>query len=335
MRYLVARYAAFNITWQGVERFENSANTRDLLKEIGLALKKIDPYQHLRSTGTEASSAGFADDGWMDYVTHYSSDPAIGAIEHQLYPAAFVNTGVAASGAGANDSFRHSLWNAAMNGEYVSASADPAASRADMKAYFEFFARTRHWELEPYFDVDGGRALALEDVEYIVYVEKPGPVEITVEKHGYDVAWFNPVNGESIKMKDFKGERFAGEPPDRQHDWVLHISREGHKESMRKSYKFDSRHILMQEIELNPQKIPFDVAEPAGDTLSLAAPVTFAAKLKRETHATRSMLYLWTAEVVADNQGSRVLGTGPRAPSAFRRTSRCTFPPCCMCASRE
>lgn len=39
VRYLVARYAAFNITWQGVERFENSANTRDLLKEIGLALK--------------------------------------------------------------------------------------------------------------------------------------------------------------------------------------------------------------------------------------------------------------------------------------------------------
>jgi hypothetical protein len=311
VRYLVARYAAFNITWAGVERFENSANTRDLLKEIGLALKKIDPYQHLRSTGTEASSAGFAEDGWMDYITHHASDAAIGAIEHQLYPAAFVNTGFVAPGADA-DSLRHNLWNAAMNGQYVSANADPAASRAEMKAFFEFFSKTRHWELEPYFDVDGGRALALEDVEYIVYVEKPGPVEVTVEKHGYDVAWFNPVNGESIKMKDFKGEHFAGEPPDRQHDWVLHISREGHKDSMRKSYKFDSRHILMQEIELNPQKIPFDVAEPAGDTLSLGAAVAFTAKLKRETHATRSMLYLWTAEVVADNQGARVLGTGPK-----------------------
>ncbi len=315
IRYLVARYAAFNITWQGVERFENSANARDLLKEIGLALKKIDPYQHIRSTGTEASSAGFADDGWMDFITHHASDPATGAIEHQLYPAAFVNTGPAPPGADA-ESFRHSLWNAAMNGQYVSANADPAAPRADMKAFFEFFARTRHWELEPYFDVDGGRALALDDVEYIVYVEKPGPVEITVEKHGYDVSWFNPVSGESIKMKDFKGERFAGEPPDRQHDWVLHISREGHKESMRKSYKFDSRHILMQEIELNPQKIPFDAAEPSGETLSLAAPLAFTAKLKRETHATRTMFYLWTAEVVADNQGSRVLGTG--AKGTFR-----------------
>jgi hypothetical protein len=311
VRYLVARYAAFNITWQGVEHFENSANARDLLKELGLALKKIDPYQHIRSTGTVASSAGFADDGWMDYITHHASDPAIGAIEHQLYPSAFVNTGPAAPGAD-GESFRHGLWNAAMNGQYISGNSDPAAARPDMKAFYEFFAKTRHWELEPYFDVDGGRALALDDVEYIVYVEKPGPVEITVEKHGYDVVWFNPANGESIKMKDFKGERFAGEPPDRQHDWVLHISREGHKESMRKSYKFDSRRILMQEIELNPQKVPFDAAEPAGDAISLAAPLAFTAKLKRETHATRSMLYLWTAEVVADNQGSRVLGTGPK-----------------------
>src|SRR5579862_9891930 len=311
VRYLVARYAAFNITWAGVEHFENSSNTRDVLKELGLALKKIDPYQHVRSTGTEGSSAGFSDDGWMDYVTQHSSDPAIGAIEHQLYPAAFVSTGFSAPGADA-DTFRHNLWSAAMNGQYVSATADPAASRADMKAFFEFFSKTRHWELEPYFDVDGGRALALEDVEYIVYVDKGGPVEVTVEKHGYDVAWFNPVSGEFTKMKDFKGEHFTGEPPDRQHDWVLLISREGHKESMRKSYKFDSRHILMQEIELNPQKIPFDVAEPSGDTLSLAAPVAFAAKLKRETHATRSMLYLWTAEVVADNQGARVVATGPK-----------------------
>ncbi len=55
-----------------------------------------------------------------------------------------------------------------------------------------------------------------------MYVEKPGPVEVVVEKHGYDVRWFNPVNGEFTVLKDFKGDRFAGEPPDRTHDWVLH-----------------------------------------------------------------------------------------------------------------
>ena len=44
-----------------------------------------------------------------------------------------------------------------------------------MTVWFDFFSDTRHWELEPYFDVDGGRALALEGIEYVVYVEKPGP----------------------------------------------------------------------------------------------------------------------------------------------------------------
>jgi hypothetical protein len=136
----------------------------------------------------------------MDTITHHSSDPAIVAIG-----ISFIRPHSSAPGRRLQryaESFRHSLWNAAMNGQYISANTDPSAARGDMKAFYEFFAKTRHWELEPYFDVDGGRALALEDVEYIVYVEKPGPVEITIEKHGYDVAWFNPVSG------DHRDERF-------------------------------------------------------------------------------------------------------------------------------
>jgi len=34
--------------------------------------------------------------------------------------------------------------------------------------------RRRYWELEPYFELDGGRAVALSGVEYLVYIEKPG-----------------------------------------------------------------------------------------------------------------------------------------------------------------
>ena len=44
---------------------------------------------------------------------------------------------------------------------------------------------------------DWERNVALEGIEYIVYVEKPsGPVEVTLEKHGYDVAWVDPMTGE-------------------------------------------------------------------------------------------------------------------------------------------
>jgi hypothetical protein len=182
-----------------------------------------------------------------------------------------------------------------------------------MSHWFQFFDDTRHWELEPYFDVDGARAIALEGVEYIVYVEKPGPVEVGVEKHGYDVSWFNPISGETVPVKKWKGERWTGQPPDSEHDWVLHIEREGRKESMLNSYKFDSREypLELQIPEVTPQKTPFDIAEPAGTSLSASQPAKYAVKLKRATRATRSVMYLWTAEVPTQGRGFRVVGTGP------------------------
>jgi hypothetical protein len=205
-----------------------------------------------------------------------------------------------------------------MDGEYPTYNATDAAipetaGAQQMKAWYDFFSGNRHWELEPYFDVDGGRGIALEGVEYIVYVEKPGPVEVLVEKHGYDVAWINPVSGERIReKKGYKGEHFVGQPPDTSHDWVLHISREGHKEGMLHSYKFESRRIEMQVIEQNPPKVPFDIAQPAADTLGIGKPAAYEAKITRPTHATRRMMWLWTGEVAAGGQGYRVLGTGPQ-----------------------
>jgi hypothetical protein len=169
---------------------------------------------------------------------------------------------------------------------------------------------SRYWELEPYFDVDGARAIALEGVEYIVYVEKPGLVELTVEKHNYDVTWMNPATGERIQQKDYNGEHFTGEPPDKSHDWVLRVSREGRKEGMLKSYKFDSRPVPVQEVEQNPVKVPFEIAAPEGDQVSLSRPGKFAVKIKRDSRGTRSLLVEWTAEVALDGEGYRVAGTG-------------------------
>jgi len=302
IRYVVARYAAFNVTWQIVDAFEEYENGRELMKEVGLLLKKLDPYQHPRSTGALVTSAPLLEDGWMNYITYRSSDDQLGSIEHQLYGAPAVNIG--AGDSVDPDTLRHRLWNATMNGQY------PEFGNA---AWYDFFSESRHWDLEPYFDVDGGRALALEDIEYIVYVEKPGQVEVAVEKHGYDVAWFNPINGEWVKQKkEFKGEKFLGEPPDRKHDWVLRLSRESKKESMRKEFRFEARTVVLQEVEQASEKVPFEIVEPKTDTLSISNPAPYAAKLKRETRATRSVMYLWTGEVATDGQGYRVLGTGPK-----------------------
>jgi Domain of unknown function (DUF5060)/Protein of unknown function (DUF4038) len=308
IRYVVARYAAFNVTWQGLAEFEDFTNGRELLKELGLDLKKLDPYQHPRSSNAKITSSPLLADGWMDYVIEGSEDDTavsrdvVASVEHQFYSVPFV---------GVTDA-RH-LWPATMDGEYPEFHGDnPNVA----KYWFEFMAETRHWELEPYFDVDGARAVALDDVEYVNYVEHPGPpVEVTVMKHGYDVQWLNPSTGESLEQKKYSGEHFTGEAPDASHPWVLYIAREGHKESMLKSYKFESQPVPVQEIETDLKKIPFEISVPPGNMLVAGVPTPFSVKLTRESRATRAMMFLWTAEAVADGRGFRVLGTG--SPGTF------------------
>ncbi len=341
IRYLVSRYAPMKITWQGVQEFEEYPQGRELLKEVGLLLKKLDPYQHPRSTHTTATSAPLLADAWMNYIVYQSGDDQLGAVEHQLYAAPRVNAEFAYEDSGAGrsrphhvdtDSFRKRLWNATMNGQYptfgntgsyggrqvaIDARWFDSPGARQMTAWFDVLSRTRYWELEPYFDVDGGRATALPGIEYIVYLEKPGRVELVTERHSYQIYWFNPLTGELRKEKDdYKGERFIAEPPDSSHDWVLHLSRDGRKQGMLNSFRFESRPNLMQEVEQSAQRVPFEIVEPASDTMSLAGPVAFSVKLKRETRATRSMSYLWTGEATAEGHGYRVLATG--AQGSFR-----------------
>ncbi|MDW8131345.1 MAG: DUF5060 domain-containing protein [Bryobacterales bacterium] len=342
LRYLTGRYAAMQVTWQGVQEFEEYPDGRALLREIGELLKRLDPYNHPRSTHTLATSSPLFQDGWMSYLLYQSHEDDLGAIEHQIYPAPQVNAEFAYEDSGAGralahhvdtDTFRRRLWNATMNGQYptfgntgtyggrfpVDARYLDSPGARQMTHWFDFFSRTRFWELEPYFDVEGGRALALEGVEYVVYVERPGPVEVLVERHTYDVAWFNPRTGEYLRQKDFKGDRFKAQPPGPDQDWVLHLWREGRKESMLRSYKFESRPVLMQEIEQNPQRAPFEIASPLEESLSLRTPPRYAVKLTRQTRATRSMKWLWVGEVPADGLGFRVLGTGPEGTFRFPR----------------
>jgi hypothetical protein len=309
---IVARFSAFNATWAGMPSFEAAEHGRAVMKDTGALLKKLDPYDHPRSTMAAQTSAALTGDGWMNLLTYGTSDQNVGSVEHQFYQLPALNAGIQS---------QQDLWNATMNGQYPASGSGPY-----MKVWAEFMAGNRYWELEPYFDVDGGRALALDDVEYIVYVEKPGLVELTVENHSYDVVWMNPATGELVKQKDYKGEHFTGEPPDKSHDWVLRVSREGHKAGMLKSYKFDSRPVPVQEVELNPLKIPFEIAAPEGTEVSLSKPAPFAVKIKRDSRATRSLLVEWTAEVPLDGEGYRVVGSGREGTLAVPKSLANRYP---------
>ena len=315
--YMCSRLAAFDVTWQGLEAWETYDNGRELLKEIAGYLAALDPYKHTRSSRTSLTSGPLADDGWLRYRSYQTADEqigavVIGAIDQQIYTFPAVNNfGIGAPSA---DEFRHRLWRSATNGQYPATVVPNEQAAASMKVWYEFMAGTRHWELEPFFDIENGRGVGLEGVEYVVYVEKPGPVTVNVEKQGYDVEWLNPLNGERTRVKEKgKNEVVTFTPPDLSHDWVLHMSKEGRKASMLRSVRFDSREpaLALQDVEGNPDKVPFEIMEPAGDTLSLSKPAAFSVKLKRQSKALQNMAYEWTGEVTAGERSYRVLGTGP------------------------
>jgi len=315
IRYLTGRYSALNMTWEGVLQWEDYAGGRALLKELGEDVKKTDPYGHPRSTNSKITASPLMADGWMNFIITRNTEPGdddIGSVEHQLYAVPFVAVTTAGR-----------LWSATASGEYP---MFEGGQEFEAKNWYDLISDTRHWEMEPYFDVDGGRAIALQGVEYILYVDKPGPpVEVLIDKHKYDVSWFNPLNGESIPVKDFKGEHFTGTPPDTAHPWILDVARESHKASMLHSWRFQSVDVVLQDIDQTGTKTPYEITQPTGDTLPMNVPVPYAVTVKKQTRGTRTMMYVWTGEVAGGPEGFRVVGTGAegslRVPAVFAKNA--------------
>jgi hypothetical protein len=309
VRYLIARYGSLNVCWQGVQRFEEHPGARALLKQLAAVLDQYDGFHHPRSTDAAVTSSMLLHDDWENYIIESSPDPQLAAVERQVTTVPQIHVIQAVDA----DAFRRELWLSTTNGEYPTmnyrASQNPANVEA-MRTWFKLMSDTRHWEFEPYFDVDGARAVGLDNVEYVLYAEQPGTVEITFsEKHKYNPRWINPRTGEVTDVKDVKQDAYSITTPG-PGDWILQVPRDGQKEGMLKSYKFESVPAPIQDVELNPKSIPFEIAQPAGDQVSATQPVAYGVKIKKPNRATRVMQYMWTGEVVAEGSGPRVIGLG-------------------------
>lgn len=374
--YVAARYSSFNITWELVLDYETYTDARAFVKEIGTNLKNTDPYNHPRTTQTQSTSSPLLDDAWMNYLSYHTGADALGAVEHELYPLPQVNGEFAEEGAAGMDdaAFRARLWNTVMSGQWVAynhvgtngkaqtpnAAALDAPGAKAMSVLADVLQSTRYWELEPHYDGDNSRTLAMAGTDYLVYIEKPGPFQVSVEKHGYNVYWINPATGEVRKDKDWKFSMtkeekekkkkqekdnprdnlhmidedeaaemvlYSGQTPDNSHDWILHLSRDGRKEGMLKSVKFNEITIRLQEPEANITKMPFEIAEPKSEVNLVAGqPVHYQITLKKQTPGTRRMTYVLKGSVVDGSSTFFFLNTGDQGtftvpPSLVRNDS--------------
>ena len=320
LRYVVARYGGLNVTWQGIERFEDLMESRDLLRDMALFLKKYDGFRHPQSSDARASSSPLITDGWMNYILEASPRPELAAVEHQFTAMPSIHVISTAEPVG----FRHELWNATTNGQYPSVPFEALRNATNVKAvetWYKLISDARHWEFEPFFDVSGARAVAVDGrpdpeaeidfVECLTYAQTPGIVEVTLPRHKYNPYWINPATGEETPLKDKRAEVFSQETPDNANDWILYLPREGRKESMARSYYFESHNPPLQEPEADSAKTPFDIVDPPGEQISVRVPVPFRIKLTKNNRATRSMEYVWWGEVLSGGQGLRVLSIGP------------------------
>lgn len=310
IRYLIARYGALNVCWQGIEHFEDQPHSRALLEHIGFLLGKYDSFGHPRSTDARQTSSLLLRDGWENYIIEASADPQLGDVERQITAAPQVHVIQSIE----PNAFRHELWVATTNGEYPTMRFEASRNAANvqaMRVWFKIMSNVRHWEFEPFFDVDGARCAGLDNVEYLLYAQKPGIVGITFpEKHKYDAHWINPASGEMLELKDVKQDAFSEQTPGGNGGWLLQFERTGKKESMLKSYRFESVSAPIQEIQFDPAKVPFEVVEPRGHQIEAGKAIRYGVKITRANRATRSMEYVWTGEIVAEGEGPRVIALG-------------------------
>ena len=73
-------------------------------------------------------------------------------------------------------------------------------------------------------------------------------------------------------------------------------------------------------------KVPFEIVQPSGAAMTESHPPSFAAKITKETRATRSMMWLWTGESTADSEGYRVIGTGQKGTLQIPSHIAVTYP---------
>ena len=324
IRFVCARYAAYSVTWQALLEWESHPDGSKLAGQVGRALAKHDPYKHPRSTGAAVTSAPLFEDGngWQDYIVQNRVEESLAAIEYETHPAPFVNTGI---GTGIDaESARKQAWKAAVRGHYVTlagASGDVDSPIAEQVALMQrFFSQSRYFDLQPHYRVVGGAALALQRVprwaenpigiEYVVYAEEPGLIELVMVKHEYKVSWYDPANGAWFdQKKKFKGDRYRSRTPDDQRDWVLYVRREGKKQGLNKSYFLESKAPRIRDVEHAPSELPFAIQLPEAGPVQAGRKHEFNGTLLKNTIAAKRMLWLWTGEVSGAKRGPRVLGT--------------------------
>jgi hypothetical protein len=178
VRYCCARFAGFDVCWEGRAEYEEQKDTPPgavaLANAIGTWVERCDPYRHIRSMHTVHSNNALADEPWLDWIMHQAQEWDL-IVEDRRYGKPVLNEEFyyENSGAGAThphhadaDTVRKAAWKAMTAGASglaygntgtLSAGSMPFAglkyARSPgarfMTYLYRYWSRLRFWELAP------------------------------------------------------------------------------------------------------------------------------------------------------------------------------------------
>ena len=231
-RYIIARYAAYNVIWNLFgEGYEWAGDAVAVNRDYGELTRRCDPYNHPITVHTAPS--GVLDDDWLDFIelqepTLCTSDalrhgkPVVNA-EYGGYEGVDVTA----------EALRPLIWDVRMRGGYfvyetwLGDVALPGAEYSRINNVF-FRDRTRFWLLEyhPEF-FQGEPGLADPGREYVTYLPAGG--EVVVDLSGasciFKTEWYNPRTGAVLAGDATAGGTLLGFTAPTTDDWVLHVYR--------------------------------------------------------------------------------------------------------------
>ena len=255
VRYLAARYSAYDISWEGRAEYEEQGSVTPgylaLAGNIGSWIQTGDPYGHIQSMHTLDSNNELGNENWLDWIMHQSRDWLL-ITRDRSYGKPVMNEefyyedGIAEAAWPHHvdaDTVRKGAWQVITHGAsglaYGNSGTYSARSQtfaglqyatSDGAMYmtylYDFFQNTEFWKLSPNDSLaSSGRVLASAGGEYVIYLQNGGSttVNLSAAAGTLSVEWYNPRNGALQGQSSVQGGASRMFTAPDLNDWALHI----------------------------------------------------------------------------------------------------------------
>jgi hypothetical protein len=238
LRYLIARYAAYNVMWDLFgEADEYGPGWEDWTRQFGNATKKFDPYDHITSTHHRTRTApDIGSDSWLDINIEQIGEWSY-IIPDRAWGKPVVNVEFGYEGSISSDEIRKRAWGIMTHGGYFQygENLDPDKPGRTYCKYLALFftQKTSFWLLQPHNEyVTSGYCTAIPGQEYVIYLPSGGSttVDLSAATGTLDAEWYDPKDGTYHNKRTVTGGGSVTFTPPFSGDAVLYIVSDGHQQ---------------------------------------------------------------------------------------------------------